>query len=146
MAIKLLDNDFVPVASPAYLAQHGAPRLPEDLQNHKALYYRTPVGQQTWYFQRNDQWHTVTPMEVAISNNGTWLAEKAVNHEGIMMAPRWSIAPYVERGELEYLNVEPELRVTQNTSLGVYLLYQKQRYRVPKIKAAVDFLVDKVQA
>jgi len=46
---------------------------------------------------------------------------------------------------LEELRFDPELQVTQNTDLAVYLLYQKQRYLVPKVKAAVDFLVARVQ-
>ena len=36
---------------------------------------------------------------------------------------------------------EHELAVTQHAEMAVYLLYQKQRYLVPKVKAAVDFLV-----
>lgn len=31
VAIKLMDNDFIAVAAPAYLAQYGAPRHPLDL-------------------------------------------------------------------------------------------------------------------
>lgn len=40
---------------------------------------------------------------------------------------------------------DPPLCITQNADPGVYLLYQKQRYLVPKVKAAVDFLVARVQ-
>jgi DNA-binding transcriptional LysR family regulator len=29
--------------------------------------------------------------------------------------------------------------------MAIYLLYQKQRYLVPKVKAAVDFLVGKIK-
>jgi DNA-binding transcriptional LysR family regulator len=29
--------------------------------------------------------------------------------------------------------------------MAVYLLYQKQRYLVPKVKAAVDFLVERIK-
>ena len=43
------------------------------------------------------------------------------------------------------LAIEPELKVTQNSALAVYLLYQKQRYLVPKVKVAVDFLVDRIK-
>ena len=62
-----------------------------------------------------------------------------------MMAPRWLLATYFERGELLELHLDPVLHITQNTDLAVYLLYQKQRYLVPKIKAAVDFLVARVR-
>lgn len=62
-----------------------------------------------------------------------------------MMAPRWILTPYLQRGELQELFFEPELRVTQNMDLAVYLLYQKQRYQVPKVKVAVDFLVARIK-
>ena len=58
------------------------------------------------------------------------------------MAPRWSVQEYLDGGELQELAIEPTLRVSQNHNLAIYLLYQKQQYLVPKIKVAVDFLVD----
>jgi len=62
-----------------------------------------------------------------------------------MMAPGWMVAPYIQSGELQELFFDVVLKVTQNPDLAVYLLYQKQRYLVPKIKAAVDFIVARVQ-
>ena len=62
-----------------------------------------------------------------------------------MMAPRWALSSYVESGELEELFFDRVLHITQNTDLAVYLLYQKQRYLVPKVKVGVDFLVARVQ-
>jgi hypothetical protein len=39
---------------------------------------------------------------------------------------------------------ESELSVNQNPDLAIYLLYQKPRYLVPKVKVFVDFLMDKL--
>lgn len=145
LAIKLMDNEFIPVASPGYLAEMGTPQNVEELRQHRGLYYRTPNGPSPWLCNIDGQWHDVSAPAVAISNNGKWLAEKAINGQGIMMAPRWLLATYFERGELVELHFNPVLHITQNTDLAVYLLYQKQRYLVPKIKAAVDFLVARVR-
>lgn len=145
LAIKLMDNEFIPVASPGYLAEMGTPQNVEELRQHRGLYYRTPNGPSPWLCNIDGQWHDVSAPAVAISNNGKWLAEKAINGQGIMMAPRWLLATYFERGELLELHLDPILHITQNTDLAVYLLYQKQRYLVPKIKAAVDFLVARVR-
>tara|TARA_R110002167_G_scaffold30424_1_gene100414 strand:+ start:8218 stop:9123 length:906 start_codon:yes stop_codon:yes gene_type:complete len=145
LAIRLMDNEFIPVAAPAYLAKNGTPKHPLELRDHKGLYFRTPAGAQNWYYQQEEQWHTASVAHVAISNNGKWLAKKAANGEGIMMAPRWMLADYLQRGELQELPLEPALKVTQNAELAVYLLYQKQRYLVPKVKVAVDFLVARVK-
>jgi DNA-binding transcriptional LysR family regulator len=145
LAIRLMDNDFVPVAAPGYLTQMGVPRNVMELRHHKGLYFRTPNGPSPWLCKMDGQWHDVSGLAVAVSNNGRWLAEKAVAGQGIMMAPRWTLASYFERGELQELFFDPVLHVTQNTNLAVYLLYQKQRYLVPKVKVAVDYLVARVQ-
>ena len=60
-----------------------------------------------------------------------------------MMAPRWALAAYIDRGELLELSFDTTLSVNQNPELAIHLIYQKQRYLVPKIKAAVDFLVER---
>ncbi len=104
-----------------------------------------PAGPSPWLCNIDGQWQDVSAPVVAVSNNGRWLAEKAIEGRGIMMSPRWALAPYLERGELQELFFDPTLYITQNTDLAVYLLYQKQRYLVPKVKAAVDFLVARVQ-
>lgn len=145
LAIRLMDNEFIPVAAPTYLAKNGSPRHPRELSTHKGLYFRTPNGAQSWYYQQDEQWHTASAPQAAISNNGKWLAQKAMNGEGIMMAPRWMLADYLQRGQLQALSLEPELTITQHRDLAVYLLYQKQRYLVPKVKVVVDFLVARVK-
>lgn len=145
LAIRLMDNNFIPVAAPRYLAREGRPGDAMELRHHKGLYFRTPNGPSPWLCEIDGQWHDVSGPAVAISNNGAWLAEKAVAGQGIMMAPRWALASYLESGELEELFFNPVLRITQKTDFAVFLLYQKQRYLVPKVKAAVDFLVARVK-
>jgi DNA-binding transcriptional LysR family regulator len=145
LAIRLMDNEFVPVAAPGYLAEMGTPENVMELRHHKGLYFRTPNGPSPWLCNIDGQWHDVSGPVVAVSNNGRWLAEKAVAGQGIMMAPRWALSAYFESGELEELFLDRALHITQNTDLAVYLLYQRQRYLVPKVKAAVDFLVARVR-
>lgn len=143
-AIRLMDNEFIPVASPGYLAEMGTPSRVLELRQHRGLYYRTPAGPSPWLCNIEGQWEDVSAPQVLVSNNGKWLADKAVNGLGIVMAPRWLLDPYLESGTLQELFFDHRLRISQNKDLGVYLLYQKQRYLVPKIKAAVDFLVARV--
>jgi DNA-binding transcriptional LysR family regulator len=146
VAIKLMDNQFIPVASPSYLKEWGIPVTALELRQHKGLYYRTPNGPTPWLSEIDGQWQDVSAPQVAVSNNGKWLANKAINGQGIMMAPRWVLQPYLQSGELQELFFEPAISVTQSNELAVYLLYQKHAYLVPKIKVAVDFLVARVQA
>ena len=145
LAIRLMDNGFIPVASPGYLIEHGVPNNAMELKEHNGLYFKAPSGPTPWLCHMNDQWHDVSGPAVAISNNGPWLAKKACDGEGILMSTRWALASYLESGQLQELKFEDELAITQNSDMAVYLLYQKQRYLVPKVKAAVDFLVEKIK-
>lgn len=145
LAIRLMDNGFIPVASPSYLEQHGVPSTAMELKEHKGLYFKAPTGPTPWLCHMDGQWHDISGPAVAISNNGPWLAKKACAGEGILMSTRWALASYLESGVLQELKFEHELAITQHSEMAVYLLYQKQRYLVPKVKAAVDFLVEKIK-
>jgi DNA-binding transcriptional LysR family regulator len=144
-AIRLMANEFIAVAAPNYLVEMGTPKSVLELRKHRGLYFRTPQGPSPWLCELDGQWEDVSAPQVAVSNNGKWLADKAVNGLGIVMAPRWLLVPYLQAGTLQELFFDHELRISQNTNLAVYLLYQKQRYLVPKVKAAVDFIVARVR-
>ena len=145
VAIRLMDNEFIPVAAPSYLQAMGLPQHPSQLLQHKGVYFRTPNGPTPWICEINQQWQEVSAPAVLISNNGKWLIEKTIEGLGILMMPRWVLAPYIEKGQLQHIPLTPSLHVTANPNLGVFLLYQQQRYQVPKVKAAVDFIVARVK-
>ena len=141
VALRLMDNLFVPAASKSYLQRMGVPQNALQLKDHKGLYYRTPIGPTPWLCEVEGQWQDVSAPAVAISNAGRWLLSKAVQGQGIIMLPKWVLQPYIDSGELQLLEINPQLSSTQNPEFAIYLLYQKQRYHVPKVKVAVDFLV-----
>jgi len=145
VAIRLMENKFVPAAAPAYLKSMGHPVHALELKAHKGLYYRSPTGPIPWICEIDGQWQDVSAPTVAISNGGEWLLEKAVKGQGIVMLPRWVLKTFLASGELVELNLEPSVTTTQNPDFAIYLLYQKQRYHVPKVKAAVDFLVARIK-
>lgn len=140
-ALRLMDNEFVPAAAPHYLKVHGSPNSAFDLRQHKGLFFRTPAGPSPWLCESSGEWHDVSGEAIAISNNAPWLGRQALAGKGIILAPAWSLAGYLESGELVKLDLSPAPTVSQNPNLAIYLLYQKQRYLVPKVKVAVDFLV-----
>ncbi len=145
LAIRLMDNEFIPVASLSYLEKYGVPDHVMALKAHRGLYFKAPSGRTPWLCYVDEQWHDVSGSVVAISNNGPWLAQRACAGDGILMSTRWALASYLESGALQELTFEHELSVTQHADMAIYLLYQKQRYLVPKVKAAVDFLVERIK-
>ncbi len=147
-AIRLMDNTFIPVAAPAYLEKHGVPRNAFELRQHRGLFFRTPGGPSPWLCHSEGGWHDVSGIPAAISNNAGWLGRLAVAGSGISMAPRWStqLQTYLHNGEVVELDIEPKVHISQSADIAIYLLYQKQRYLVPKVKVAVDFLVARLDA
>ncbi|WP_076417588.1 LysR family transcriptional regulator [Colwellia sp. UCD-KL20] len=145
IAIKLMQNNFIAVASQSYLEKYGTPVNAIELKQHKGLYFKTPNGPTPWICEIDNQWQDVSAEQVLISNNGKWLVNKAIAGAGILMMPRWALNPSLQSGELTELTINPTVQISQQANLGVYLLYQKQRYQVPKVKAAVDFLVSKIK-
>ena len=47
-AVRLMDNEFVPVAAPSYLSAYGTPRSAFELRKHCGLFFRTPLGPSPW--------------------------------------------------------------------------------------------------
>lgn len=145
IAIRLMDNQFIAAASPDYLQRMGTPTKAQQLAEHKGLYFRTPTGPTPWLCEIEGKWHDLSAPQAAISNNGPWLLEKALQGQGIVMLPRWALQPYLQRQELQELHITPALTISANAELAIYLLYQKQRYHIPKIKVMVDFLLARIR-
>jgi len=144
-AVKLMDNDFIPVISNAYIARFGKPKHVTELTQHRGLYYRTPKGHTPWFCELEEQWQNVSPKIQLCCNEGAWLIDKAIKGEGLLMLPRWVLLPYIEAGDLIELEFEHKLSVSTNPDIGIFLLYQKQRYHIPKVKAVVDFMVARLK-
>ncbi|MEZ8824014.1 LysR family transcriptional regulator [Vibrio amylolyticus] len=145
VAIHLMDNYFIPAASQSYLDKAGVPNSTIELKDHKGLYFKTPIGPTPWLSEINGEWQNVSAPSVLTTNNGKWLARKAMEGAGIVMLPRWVLKPYIERGDLIELVFDEPLNITENPNLGVYMLYQKLSYATPKVKAAVDFITARVK-
>jgi DNA-binding transcriptional LysR family regulator len=149
IAIKLMKNNFIAVASPGYIKFNDIPENliidAMQLKQHKGLYFRAPNGPIPWICEINNQRQDVSAKQVVTSNNGKWLVNKAIAGSGILMMPRWALQSHIDLGELTELTINPTLDMTKRKDLGVFMLYQKQRYQVPKIKAMADFLVARVK-
>jgi len=143
-ALRLMANDFIPVAAPSYLRASGTPEDGFQLRSHQGLFFRTPRGPSPWLYKQDDQWHDVSGHAAAISNNAQWLKELGLAGKGIMMTPKWFVDPLLKTGEFVELLNDSVMGVNQDPDFAIYLLYQKPRYLVPKVKVFVDFLVEKL--
>ncbi|MDO6764357.1 LysR family transcriptional regulator [Agarivorans sp. 1_MG-2023] len=144
IAKKLSNNHFVLCAAPKYLAKHGLPHTPADLNAHPSLRYRSPEKVLPWYYKHQQQWQELSAPIRLISNHGTSLVNAAINAEGIALLPEWGISQQLAEGSLVTIDVGQDIRVSTAESSGIFLLYQGLKYQIPKVKVAVDFLVSRL--
>jgi len=144
VARKLDPNRFILAASPQYLARMGTPRTLDDLQGHRALLYRGPNTVIKWQGLDADGWREISVTPAFISNDGASLLAMACQHHGLVLLAEWGLQDYLRRGELVQVTLEQPLSVGRGGEAGIYLLYLQTRYRIPKVRVAVEFLVERL--
>jgi len=144
VARKLDPNRFILAASPEYLARMGTPRTLADLQAHRALMYRGPNAVIRWQGLDEDGWHEVPVAPAFVSNDGAALIAMACRHRGIVLLPEWGLKSALDRGELVAVRLDRPVSVGRGGEAGIYLLYLQTRYQVPKVRVAVEFLVERL--
>ncbi|MGY5451283.1 LysR substrate-binding domain-containing protein [Agarivorans sp. MS3-6] len=144
VAKRLSENRFVLCASPKYLALHGQPTSPEELNLHPCLRYRSPELVLPWLYKAQQQWQELQPPIRLISNHGATLVNAALAGEGIALLPEWGISEQLAQGSLVKFDVGQDIRVSKADSTGIYLLYQGLKYQIPKIRVAVNFLLEQL--
>jgi DNA-binding transcriptional LysR family regulator len=88
------------IATPAYLACHGVPLHPRDLEEHQAVVYNRAGGGDTWLLRRGDETHSASVggrLRVSAAE-GVRAAVKA--NLGLAMASEWMFAPELASGEV----------------------------------------------
>lgn len=144
VARKLDPNRFILAASPQYLARMGTPRTLDDLPAHRALMYRGPNTVIKWQGLDADGWREIPMTPSFISNDGASLIAMACRHQGLVLLSEWGLKDYLARGELLPITLEQAVSVGRGGEAGIYLLYLQTRYRIPKVRVAVEYLVSRL--
>ena len=131
-------------ASPAYLARRGVPQTPDDLQQHDCLAFAYPAND-NWrdtdklWRMTGDDGEVEVPVAGSLTiNSSQGLRQAAVNGMGIIMLADALVQPDLESGKLVAL-----LTTYKLPSRPMHLLYRQDRYRLPKLRAFVDFVMEK---
>jgi DNA-binding transcriptional LysR family regulator len=144
VARRLAPNRRVLCASPDYVSAHGAPEHPRDLENFKCIVLGTTLGvSNEWRFTRGDEVevYTVPLANSRETNDGALAREWAVGGHGIAMKSTWDIGADLRDGRLTVLM--PQWR---SPDAPVHALYQRSRYMAPRVRALIDFLIERFSA
>jgi len=122
-------------ASPAYLARHGQPHMPEDLRQHRCIAHAFGIGKQ-YRLTRGDEAVTV-PVDWSFHTNETAVLRRAVLcGAGIGMLPTYYLRDELRTGRLVRLlpDYEPDV-------LGIHAIYLSRQHQPLTLRLLVDFLV-----
>lgn len=145
IARKLTDENYVLVASKAYLDRYGTPQSLSDLMGHRTILYRGPGRIIHWQAKTDEGWVEARTNPAYVCNVGRELVEEAVDGTGLALVPKWGVEGELADGRLIPIVLpHAALSLTRLPSPGVYLLYHRPKYRLNKIRATVDFLVDEL--
>jgi DNA-binding transcriptional LysR family regulator len=132
-------------ATPAYIAQHGLPSEPAQLNDHACVYYRRDSTDDYWTLQHNQAANPSEPrhMEVKVSgryrvDNPEAVLEAALAGMGIALLPDYLCVPAIEQGSL----VKVLTPWTPKTKFGTHIaaLCPPERKKISRNQALIDFL------
>lgn len=124
------------VASPAYVAAHGAPRTPEEVRDHPAVVYGDPNPWVTFGWSRGEARGSFDLTPRLVTSSGDVLRSAVLRGTGIGVLHSMVAGDHLRRGDLVHLLPEHDLG-----QMRMFALYPHRRHLPVKVRAFVDFLV-----
>ncbi len=126
-------------ATPAYLALAGTPQQPADLAQHSCLHLAELPGDDEWCLVSGNERCVVNVRGRYASNHSEMRREAAEAGLGIACLPDFSARQQVAEGKL--VQVLPGWQLLGRYQGSSWLVYSADRYRAPRVRAVVDFLL-----
>ena len=136
---RLATTRIVPCASPTYLAGAGTPRHPADLKEHAIIGYSFFASGDEWQFEGPDGPASVKTQPWMRANSGDVCRAAALADHGIALQPTFLVGEDLAAGRL--VELMPEYRAPE---LGIYAVYPTRKHVAPKVRALIDFLVERL--
>jgi DNA-binding transcriptional LysR family regulator len=128
------------VASPEYLARHGAPKTPDELENHRCFNFNFRRSRDEWPFKLNQQTQYLAVRGDMLTNNGETMRQMTINGLGISRLGMFHIAEDVKAGRLVELLADFNAGDTED----ITAIFNNQRYMPQRVRVFIDFLVERI--
>ncbi len=129
------------VAAPAYLARHGRPTHPRDLEKHACFGYAYLPTPDVWRFtNRAGEEVSVRPSGPLRANNGEAIMPAVLAGLGIAEQPDFIVRAALADGRLEAVLPDWSLALG-----GLYLVTPSAGPRPARVEALVDFLTRRLR-
>ena len=140
IARHIAPNRRLLCASPAYLARHGTPKVPNDLVRHNCIGIRQ--GEEAygvWRLAsgrgRNVSTEAIKTRGNLATNDGEIAVNWALDGHGILMRAEWDIQRYLQSGRL--VQVLPQY---YTPDADIYAVYPQRHQSAARVRAFVDFV------
>lgn len=140
MARRLGDTGRTVVASPAYLAQRGTPRIPSDLMEHNCLNFSFRRLEPGWPFREAGRDYVLPVIGNMNANNGETLVQLARDGHGITRVGNFHIQEELADGRLVSLldHYNPQDRE------AVHAVFIGGSAMPARVRVLVDFLAERI--
>lgn len=135
IAIKLAPYRRVFCASPSYLAEHGTPKVPEDLARHNCLVSRGSILNNQWPIKRENEISQVSVRGNLRTDSSELVHRAAIAGLGVMMGARWRIEDDLRTGALVEVLAD---FVPDNRAIYAVLLQRSDSSR--RLARMIEFL------
>jgi len=139
IARRLCDMPRYLVGAPAYLKQHGRPKHPLQLAQHRCISYGHGAAPETWRFLKDGKSANVRPSGPLRVNNGDAMLPALIAGTGLGILPEFILRDALSEGALE--------KVLSDWSLAAGAVYWVTPAAGPKpkrVEVLADFLVAKL--
>lgn len=140
-AIRVGAVRWVTFAAPGYLEEHGVPEHPRDLRDHRLIQSVSVSGAREWAFLEQGREIRIKIEPRLRMNTNDAIVALAAGGWGISRLLSYQIAPDVALGRLR-----PILESYELPAIPIHVVHQEGRMTSPKVRACVDFLVDRLRA
>ena len=139
---QLFPIEHLLCATPAYLAEHGAPQQPEDLREHSCIYLGETPADARWKFKQGGKTVTVGVKGRYAANHTGVRLDAVLQHIGIGSLPYFTARQALEQGLV--VQVLPAWNFIASYHGGVWLLHTPSRHLPPKLRVFIDYLVERL--
>ncbi len=135
---RLAETRRVLTASPAYIAAHGTPILPPDLNQHKILNYALAVTPRELPMRRGNEKIVTKIRPLLEANDGQLLRHAALDGMGILVQPKYIVYDDIAAGRLVPVLDDWDLpRLTMN------IAFQTRAHMPAKDRVFIEALVER---
>ncbi|WP_318463108.1 LysR family transcriptional regulator [Photobacterium leiognathi] len=141
VARKLAKCEFVVVASPDYIEQHGTPTVPGDLRQHNCITYESRERKYVnWEFSRDGLKQSIRVSGNYRIDNAPAVLDAAVSGLGIAYLSTYLLTDEIESNKLVTLLSDWQTTV----DLPIYAVYPRRKYLAPKVRCFIDFMAERM--